>query len=333
MGSWSDFKWVGAGGWRAFLVNNEDTCLFWAPDCVVFIRVTRTRFKPSFSRSRSYRALHVANIQGWIFPLRWRALFLYSSPVQLYSSLSTVTSEFYSSQCSEMFSWSAQSDSVSVRLVLQLWLTSACCCVVVIQLWFSCSTFSITHKQLLPLNPLIQTTKTPHTAPRYPCLIINRTIHAGNDVSKMSKMHTVSLFRWFGSIWSDKWTKTASCYLDNTKHLVSVLKAQWLSFLQSWLGQFWLQLDSPTELARLHATHWFYYLSMKAYFHNGIKHIKKVIATFYLTIPTIFFGIFFFFCDFSLSSHFRIIHFFSWNSELTSRNSVKKKFSPKLFDT
>ncbi len=36
----------------------------------------------------------------------------------------------------------------------------------------------------------------------------------------------------------------------HTKHLVSVLKAQWLSFLQSWLGQFWLQLDSPTELAQ-----------------------------------------------------------------------------------
>lgn len=112
---------------------------------------------------------------------------------------------------------------VSVRLALQLWLTSACCRVVVIQLWFSCSTFSITYKQLLPLNPLIQTTKTPHTAPRYPILIINWTNPLmGRMKVKWVKCTHSSLVSWFGSIWSDKWTKTASCYLDDTQNIFEV---------------------------------------------------------------------------------------------------------------
>lgn len=164
---------------------------------------------------------------------------------------------------------------VSVCLALQLWLTSACCRVVVIQLWFSSSTFSITHKQLLPWT-LIQTTKTPHTAPRYPCLIINRTNPLmGTMWVKWVKCTHSSLVSWFGSIWSDNELKLHRVIRRHRKHLVSVLKAQWLSFLQSWLGRFWLQLDSPTELAQTPRNTLALLFIYEAYFHHGIKHLKK----------------------------------------------------------
>ncbi len=81
----------------------------------------------------------------------------------------------------------------------------------------------------------------------------------GNDVSKMTHSSWVS---WFGFIWSDNELKLHRVIRRHTTSC-SVLKAQWLSFLQSWLGRFWLQLDSPTELAQTPCNTLVLLLSMK----------------------------------------------------------------------
>ncbi len=172
---------------------------------------------------------------------------------------------------------------VRVRLAFQLWLTSACCRVVVIQLW-------------LALLLLASRTNTCSHEPSYSdhnnssysstfSMSDNKPDKStdGNDVSKMTHSSWVS---WFGFIWSDNELKLHRVIRRHTTSC-SVLKAQWLSFLQSWLGRFWLQLDSPNRTGSDSMQHTGSTIIYEAYFHHGIKHLKRSLWS-YLTIRTNF---------------------------------------------
>lgn len=93
------------------------------------------RFNPSFSLSRSYRALIVADVQIWILPLGWRASFAHTNhsihlsrlwPLDLPSS-EVLQFSVFGDVFMAYWIWQVW---VCVCWELRLWLTSACCRVV-----------------------------------------------------------------------------------------------------------------------------------------------------------------------------------------------------------